>query len=296
MTDQNALHTPLFDTRLRRARQRRFAGVEGADFLWRRLYGDTIETLAAIIRKFTMGVEMGARFGGLAARLTGSDAEARIEALISLGDRHEAGLALIADEGALPFAPDSLDLIVSTLGLHAQNDLLGCLIQAQHALKPDGFYLASLFGGETLKELRTCLFEAEIEVRGGAGPRFMPMCVASDLPGLLKRAGFNMPVVDSDSVRVTYDHPLKLMNDLRAMGETNILLNRPLKGLSRALLARMSELYFERFADPEGRIIATFELISIAGWKPHESQQKPLRPGTAKTRLADALGVKETKL
>ena len=122
------------------------------------------------------------------------------------------------------------------------------------------------------------------------------MCVASDLPGLLKRAGFNMPVVDSDSVRVTYDHPLKLMNDLRAMGETNILLNRPLKGLSRALLARMSELYFERFADPEGRIIATFELISIAGWKPHESQQKPLRPGTAKTRLADALGVKETKL
>ncbi len=138
--------------------------------------------------------------------------------------------------------------------------------------------------------------EAELEVRGGYGPRIAPFAEGPDLIDLLKRTGFSMPVVDSDRVEVSYEHPLRLLADLRAMGEGNVLADRPRKGLNRAILQRMAELYVKRFADAEGRVTATFEIITLSGWKPHESQQKPLKPGSAKTRLADALGVKETKL
>jgi SAM-dependent methyltransferase len=200
------------------------------------------------------------------------------------------------DEEQLPFGDDSLNLVISTLALHTANDLPGVMVQIRRALKPDGLFIASLFGGETLKELRGCLMDAELEVRGGYGPRIAPFAEGPDLIDLLRRTGFNMPVVDSDRVIVSYEHPLKLMADLRAMGESNVLIDRPRKGLNRAILTRASELYFERFADNEGRIAATFEIITLSGWKPHESQQKPLRPGSAKMRLADALGVKEGKV
>jgi SAM-dependent methyltransferase len=186
-----------------------------------------------------------------------------------------------------------VDLIVSTLGLHWVNDVVGALIQMRRALRPDGLFLGALLGGATLTELRQCLLAAETELRGGAGPRVSPFLDAHDGAGLMQRAGFALPVVDVDTLIVRYAHPLELMADLRAMGETNALLERPPEPLTRAILDRVAELYAERFAGPDGRIIATFEIITLTGWAPHPEQQKPLRPGSAKMRLADALGVVE---
>ncbi len=293
----------LFDRRLLSARlDRAAAGFAQAQFLRERSIEDLLQTLGAINRRFDLALDIGARDGGFARALTASPDGAKVGLLIEadLSTRFlkqaDGPARLIMDEEALPFGDDSLDLVVSTLALHAVNDLPGVLVQIRRALKGDGLFIASMFGGETLKELRGCLMEAELEVRGGYGPRIAPFAEAPDLIELLRRTGFSMPVVDSDRVDVSYEHPLKLMADLRAMGESNVLVDRPRKGLNRAILQRMSELYFERFADDEGRVGATFEIITLSGWKPHESQQKPLRPGSAKMRLADALGVKEGKL
>ncbi|HRO03438.1 MAG TPA: methyltransferase domain-containing protein, partial [Terricaulis sp.] len=197
------------------------------------------------------------------------------------------------DPEALPFAEASFDLIVSPLALHSVNDLPGALIQLRRALKPDGLLLAALFGGATLNELRLSLIEAEIELTGGAGPRVAPFADLQDLTHLMQRAGFALPAGDRDVVKVRYAEPMRLLADLRAMGETAALSERSPRGLSRRILARTFEIYAARFSDPDGRVRATFEIINLAGWAPHESQQKPLKPGSAKTRLADALGVKE---
>jgi hypothetical protein len=173
------------------------------------------------------------------------------------------------------------------------NDLVGALIQIRLALRPDGLFLGALLGGATLTELRGCLLAAESELRGGAGPRVSPFLDAHDAAGLLQRAGFALPVADVDTLTVRYGHPLSLMADLRAMGETNVLVERPRAPLTRAILGRAAELYLERFAGPDGRIVATFEIITLTGWATHPEQQQPLRPGSAKMRLADALGVVE---
>ena len=273
-----------------------------AQFLKARAVDDLLFALGAVNRHFDIALDIGARDGSFARSLAESQVATKIGLLIE-GDlspafaAQQSGAArLVMDEEQLPFGDNSLSLIVSTLALHTVNDLPGALVQIQRALTPDGLFIGSLFGGETLKELRGCLMEAEIEVRGGYGPRIAPFAEGPDLIDLMKRSGFNMPVVDSDRVDVSYEHPLRLLADLRAMGESNVLVERPRKGLNRAILQRMSELYFERFADDEGRVNATFEIITLSGWKPHESQQKPLRPGTAKMRLADALGVKEGKI
>ena len=293
----------LFDRHLLSRRlDRAAAGFAQAQFLRERAIEDLLQTLGAINRRFDVALEIGARDGGLARTLATSPDAGKIGLLIEADlsrkflDQATGPAPLIMDEEQLPFGDDSLDLVVSPLSLHAVNDLPGVLVQIRRALKPDGLFIASMFGGETLKELRGCLMEAELEVRGGYGPRIAPFAEAPDLIELLRRTGFAMPVVDSDRVDVSYEHPLKLVADLRAMGESNVLADRPRKGLNRAILQRMSELYFERFADAEGRMTATFEIITLSGWKPHESQQKPLRPGSAKMRLADALGVKEGKL
>lgn len=290
----------LFDRSLLARRLDRAAkGFAQASFLRDRAIEDLLHSLSGINRHFDVALEIGARDGTFRRELAGSPAAGKIGVLIE-GDLSEAFAGsqprLVMDEEQLPFGDDSLNLVVSTLALHAANDLPGVLVQIRRALKPDGLFVASLFGGETLKELRGCLMEAELEVRGGYGPRVAPFAEGPDLIDLLRRTGFNMPVVDSDRVVVSYAHPLKLMADLRAMGESNVLIDRPRKGLNRAILTRTAELYFERFADDEGRIAATFEIITLSGWKPHESQQKPLRPGSAKMRLADALGVKEGKV
>ena len=200
---------------------------------------------------------------------------------------------IIADEEALPFAPASLDLVVSGLVLHHVNDLPGTLVQIRRALKPDGLFLAALLGGETLKELREAWLIAEDEIMGGASPRVAPFADVRDLGGLLQRAGFALPVADTDVVRVTYASPLDLMREIKAMGASNVLTARRRVPVTRKLLFRAAEVYAERFALADGRIPATFEIITLTAWVPHESQQKPLRPGSAKSRLAEALGVKE---
>jgi len=197
------------------------------------------------------------------------------------------------DEERLAFADQSLDLVVSTLALHWSNDTPGVLIQIRRALRPDGLFLGAILGGSTLTELRQSLTEAEAELSGGAGLRIAPFADAFDAAGLLQRAGFALPVADVDRVRVRYAHPLKLIADLRAMGETNALVDRARQPLSRQVLARACEIYAQRFAEPDGRVVATFDIITMTGWAPHPDQQKPLKPGSAKMRLADALGARE---
>jgi SAM-dependent methyltransferase len=286
----------IFNRQLLLGRLRRAAKTYGtANFLKRRTVEDTVHTLKAINRRFEIALEIGSRIRQFEQEIK-TQAYDKIDFLINTDLSDQYGNALVLDEEALPIKDDTLDLVVSHLTFHMVNDLPGALIQIRRALRPDGLLIASQFGGETLKELRSVLMEAELEVRAGAGPRIAPFAESFDCVDLLKRAGFNMPVVDTDKVRVTYSHPLKLMQDLRAMGETNILFDRPKKGLNRTILARAFDLYFERFASNDGGIVATFEIITLSGWKPHESQQKPLKPGSAKIRLAEALGVKEGKL
>lgn len=289
----------IFDRELLRRRLDRAApGYAGADFLKRRAAGDIVMRLEAIMRDFPRAVDLGARNGAFAEALAASDAAPRVGLLVEadlsgpmLAGR--GGMRIQADEERLPFAPASLDLIVSSLSLHWANDVVGALVQARLALKPDGLFIGALFGGATLTELRQSLTAAELELTGGAGPRVSPFADPSDAAGLLQRAGFALPVADVDRVRVRYDHPLKLMADLRRMGETSILAERHPRPLTRKVLARAFEIYQRDFAGPDGRIAATFEILTLTGWSPSEIQQKPLRPGSAKMRLADALGGEE---
>ena len=188
---------------------------------------------------------------------------------------------------------DACDLVTSVLSLHTVNDLPGALVQARRALKPDGLFLAALFGGETLTELRQSLAAAEIEVTGGISPRVAPFGDVRDLGGLLQRAGFALPVADIERTVVRYRDLLSLVRDLRAMGETNALVERSRKAMPRALWAAAAAHYAAHFADPDGKLRATFDIVYLTGWAPHESQQQPLKPGSAKARLAAALGTDE---
>jgi SAM-dependent methyltransferase len=289
----------LFDRNLHRRRLDRVAKSFGAaNFLKRRAAGDAVERLETILRRFALAVDLGARDGAFAEALALSEARDRIDLLVEtdlsfamLSGR--GGPRVQADEEALPFAAQSLDLVVSTLALHWANDLPGVLIQIRQALRPDGLFLGAILGGATLTELRQALTAAEAELSDGAGPRVAPFADAFDAAGLLQRAGFALPVADTDRVTVRYDHPLKLVADLKAMGETNVLVDRARRPLSRPVLRRACEIYMERFSDPDGRVRATFDILTVTGWAPHPEQQKPLKPGSAKMRLADALGVEE---
>jgi SAM-dependent methyltransferase len=292
----------LFDRALHRKRLDRAAsGFAAADFLQRRAALDLVERLEVIMRDLPVAVDLSARNGAFRAALAASSAAERVQVLIEadlsgamLADR--GGPRVVLDEERLPFAPASLDLAVSTLGLHWTNDVVGALVQIRRALKPDGLFLGALLGGSTLTELRQALTDAESEILGGAGSRVSPFADSRDAAGLLQRAGFALPVADVDRVSVSYEHPLKLLADLRQMGETNVLADRHPRPLTRALLARASEIYAERFADADGRVTATFEIVTLTGWAPHPSQQQPLKPGSAKMRLADALGTVEHRL
>ena len=261
----------LFDRALRRRRlDRASAGFASADFLHRRAALDLAERLAPILRGFPVAVDLSAHAGAFRQALS-DVAPGRVETLIEvdLSARMLAGRPgprLVADEERLPFAEASLDLIVSTLGLHWTNDVVGALIQARRALKPGGLFLGAFLGGITLTELRQSLVAAEIEILGGAGSRVSPFADVGDAAGLLHRAGFREPVADVDKVTVTYEHPLKLLHDLRQMGETSVLADLHPKPLTRTLLARTFELYAERFAGPDGRVPATFEIITLTGW------------------------------
>jgi SAM-dependent methyltransferase len=287
----------LFDRALHRHRLARAApAYEG--FLKRRAAEDLAARLEAVRRDFPVAVDLGARDGSFAAALAASEAAAKVGFLVEtdlaapmLAGR--GGARLVADEERLPFAPASLDLVVSSLALHWTNDFVGALIQIRRALKPDGLFIGAIFGGATLTELRQALTDAELEVMGGAGPRVSPFADAYDAAGLLQRAGFALPVADVDRVTVRYDHLLKLIADLRAMGETSVLAEGAGRPLTRAVLARAAQLYAERFAGADGRVTATFEILTLTGWAPHPDQQKPLPRGSAKMRLADALQVRK---
>jgi SAM-dependent methyltransferase len=286
----------IFDRRLIVARRNRLADrAADHDFLLARVADDLMERLSAIKRTFPVALNLGAYHGLLGRRLRrvpGTEMVIDMEPASRLLAQCD-GPRLRADEEALPFADQSLDLVVSGLALHFVNDLPGALLQVRRALKPDGLLLAAMLGGTTLTELRTALLAAEEEIEGGASPRVAPFADVRDLGGLLQRAGFALPVTDLEPVTVRYADAFGLLRDLRAMGLTNALLDRRKAPLRRATLMRAAELYAERFADPDGRVRATFELVWLSGWAPHESQQKPLRPGSAQARLADALGTTE---
>jgi SAM-dependent methyltransferase len=285
----------IFDRDLARRRLLRAAKTGPAGFLVERAAADLGDRLETVLRDFPVALDLATPTPHAAEVLERHGRIGRVVAAVPARELAvgRPGAAVVADAELLPFAPESLDLVVSLLALHTANDLPGILAQVRRALRPDGLFLACLPGGATLVELRQALTIAESEVEGGASPRVFPFADVRDMGALLQRAGFALPVADVDTVVVRYADPLRLMHDLRAMGATNVLADRRRTPLRRDTLMRAFEVYAERFSDADGRIRATFELVWVSGWAPHESQQKPLRPGSAKTRLADALGVPE---
>ena len=268
----------IFDRKLIAVRQARARKLGPATFLLDQVANEMAERLSAVTRTFSLAADIGTPTGAVRHALDG---------------KIDAFAGVVADEEALPFAPGSLDLVVSALALQFVNDLPGALIQIRRALKPDGLFLGALIGGESLTELRQAFAAAETEIEGGVSPRVAPFVDLRDLGALLQRAGFALPVTDVDHVIVRYASPLDLMHDLRRMGAGNALAERRRTPLRRATLQRMMKIYAERFAGADGRIVATFEILWLSGWAPHESQQQPLAPGSAKARLADALRTME---
>jgi len=282
----------IFDRALIRRRRARARAAAGAvDFLAHYAVEDLGERLAVVKRDFAFVLDLGGPSPDFAARLAG-DHKRQVVRLSPLAETESATpyLLLDGDEEILPFAPDSFDLAASVLALQHVNDLPGALVQIRRALKPDGLFLGCLLGGQSLHELRTALGAAETELCGGVSPRVAPFADVRDMGALLQRAGFALPVADSEPIVARYADMFGLMADLRAMGATNPLAARARKPTPRGLFLRAAQIYAERFGDPDGRVRATFELIFFSGWAPHESQQKPLAPGSAKMRLADALG------
>ncbi len=286
----------IFDRALLSRRRNRFAAAQGSpDFLQAAAADDLLDRLALVRRTFPVALSLGAAHGRLSTGLRTRDGTRLVVEADPAPSMIEPlqGLRVLADEESLPFGPATLDLVVSALALQLVNDLPGTLVQIRRALRPDGLFLGSLLGGATLFELREAFVSAETEIEGGASPRVAPFADVRALGGLLQRAGFTLPVADSDTLEVGYADALGLMRDLRAMGWANMLIARRRTPLRRATLVRAVEIYAQRFARPDGRIRATFEIVTLTGWAPHESQQQPLRPGSAKSRLADALGVPE---
>ncbi len=283
----------LFDRRAWILHRDRAARQGTVDFLHAEIASRLLDRLLDVGRAFPRALDLGARSGALARAL-----EERAPFVVTAEPSQAflavaGGLRVAADPEFLPFAEGSFDLVLSNLLLHWADDLPGALIQLRRALAPDGLLLCSLLGGRTLFELREVLLEAEVLAEGGASPHLSPFAELADAAGLLLRAGFAMPVADSERITVSYRDLLSLLRDLRGMGETNALLARRKTPLKRAVLARAEALYRERFLEPSGRIRASFEILFLAGWAPHPSQPKPLRPGSARYRLSEALGTKE---
>ncbi len=292
----------IFDRSLLRVRRQRGLRLGPETFLLDRVAAEFANRLRLVLRRFDLAADLGTPTAAVRTALLGEGAIGTMLALDPMigaatqrcGDHAvTAALDVVADEEALPFAADTLDLAVSGLSLQAVNDLPGVLAQIRRALKPDGLFLAALLGGDTLIELRHSFATAESELDGGVSPRVAPFPDLRDMGALLQRAGFALPVTDVDRLTVRYATPFALLRDLRRMGAANPLVERRRVPLRRATLMRAMEVYATRFADPDGKVRATFEIIWLSGWSPHESQQRPLRPGSAKARLADALGTTE---
>lgn len=282
----------LFDEELlARRRERALANRTGnEDFLLDLAAGEMAERLSVVERQFPLAVELHGGTGITARKVmaTGKiETLKRAETSERFANAGEHVLAAGLDD--VPLEPSSVNLVLSPMALHVVNDMPGTLVRIRRALKPDGLFLAAIPGAGTLAELRDVLLAAEAELTGGASPRVIPFADVRDIGGLLQRAGFTLPVVDAENYTVRYDSLFALMRDLRAMGMANPLKGRSRKPLGRAFFLRAAEIYAERYSDPDGRIRATFSIIYVSGWAHHESQPQPLKPGSAKVRLADAL-------
>ena len=288
----------LFDQSLLRKRLRRAVNKGAADFLLHRVADDLEIRLQALARSFDTVADIGTPGPHAAEKLRASQRfthifrQAPIIETVGQGD----WVSLVGATDLVSFAPQSLDAALSLLALHTVDDLPGFLAQIKRALKADGLFMACLLGGQTLHELRDSFAKAEIECEGGLSPRVSPFAELRDLGQLLQRAGFALPVIDTETITVRYATPLALLNDLRNMGATNALIERRKSPLRRKTLFRALELYAENYSDSDGRIRATFECLWVSGWTPHSSQQKPLQPGSAKAHLADALKTSEGTL
>ncbi|MAZ75750.1 MAG: SAM-dependent methyltransferase [Micavibrio sp.] len=277
----------IFDRKkIRAQRNRALKNIKENNFLIKWTTNQLLSRLEIIKKEFPCALQVGTRADIDQRQING------LETLITM-DGTDGKNSVVADEEFLPFASESFDLIISALNLHTTNDLPGTLLQLRRSLKPDGLFMCALLGGETLYEMRDIFTQAEMEVSGGISPRVAPFADMPQMGSLMQRAGFNLPVVDSEIITVTYDNLFKLIHDLRMMGEGNALIERSKSFNNRTLLMRAADLYQEKYSEPDGKIAATFEIIFLVGWSPHESQQKPLRPGSAKARLSDALNTEE---
>ena len=291
----------VFDrTVLRRRRERAARDWQSRAFLKREIASRLVERLDDVRRTFSSALDLGSHGDEVATALNDRNKGERktvgwlVRADLGHGfARLARGPAIVTDEEFLPFAAGSFDLVVSAMDLHWVNDLPGTLLQIRRILRPDGLLMGAMLGGATLWQLRQALAASESEVEGGLSPRVSPFADLRDAAGLLQRAGFALPVADSETIDVEYESALALMRDLGAMGESNLVVERRRGFARRATLLRAAEIYSERFALPSGRVAASFEVLFLHGWAPHESQPKPLKPGSAAQRLADALGTSE---
>lgn len=285
----------IFDRARLAARRNRIAkSFADYDFLRQRVLEDLESRLDDTSRKFERGLELSASGGELSARLMASGKAAAMVAADTAPRFRDAATArgletAEADEEALPFLPASFDLVAAPLCLHWVNDLPGALAQIRRILKPDGLFLGALFGAGTLGELRSVLTEAESEMMGGLAPRLSPLPGLRDMAGLLQRAGFALPVADRDTVTVRYGEPARLVHDLKGMGERAAFARGTARPLPRRVLRRALNLYRERYSDADGKVAATFEIVHVLGWAPAPGQPQPLRPGSARVSLADAV-------
>lgn len=297
MTDHDGIPRLFDQTAQRRARDRAVSGFSDFDFLKREAALRISDRLELMRRDFPLCLDFGAHDGTLTREITATGKIGRVvqadPSPVFAASAASSGPAVAVEYDQLPFAPASFDAVFSCLLLHWVDDLPGVMAQIRRLLKPDGLCLVSLLGGTTLTELRAALLEAETDLYGGASPRTAPMADIRDVGGLLGRAGLALPVADADRLTIDYPDIFRLMADLRGMGETNVLIGRQRRPTSRRLFLRAAEIYHDRFARPDGRIPASFEIITLTGWAPHESQQKPLRPGSAAHRLAAELGASE---
>jgi len=289
----------VFDRKMVREHRNRAARTwQDFDFLHKEVAERLCERLDDVVRDFPLALDIGCHGGEIGELMNGrSKIGHLIQCDLSEGmierAKDKGASSLVADEETLPFAAGKFDLIMSNLSLHWVNDLPGALLQINRCLKPDGLFIATMFGIESLRELRQSLSDAEMEVDGGLSPRISPFADVRDAGMLLQRAGFTLPVVDADAITVSYENPLKLMKDLKGMGENNKVLERRKNLTKRSLIFKAAQRYMEEFRDEDGRIPATFQVMFLTAWKADPSQPQPLKPGAATTSLADALGVPE---
>lgn len=298
MTSPSSVHD-IFDRRLLRLRRdRAAAGIGSFDFLFSATAQGLFERIGVVKKPFPLVLDMGAGHGSLTALVRERAGTQQVfSSDLSFNMARKAGaFRIVADEEFLPFGDKSFDAVVSNLCLQWVNDLPGVLRQVRNILKPDGVFLAALIGGESLHELRFSLTQAEADITGGASPRVAPFVDVRDMGGLLQRAGFALPVVDLDTVTVDYADFFKLLRDLRGMGATNVLRQRLSTPTRRAVLMEAARIYQEKFSNGRGGVTATFQILYLIGWAPHDSQQQPLKPGSATVRLAEALQTKEVPI